>query len=269
MRFMRPLLALAVSAGLALAAPAGLAAAPKSTAQKAIQQKKKKHHHHYFAGTVVKVHHNKQKKGHGWIKVRVHHHHAKTAAAQAAPAKPAKKGATAASLTPKKGHHTVKVHVHPPTKYHHVVKGLVQGKAQVKTVGSGKNKTKVAVPGKLKMATKQIPAHFSQVKKGQHVHIHRKPGHHYASHVKIIHPSAQKKIPSPPSPSPWCSRPTRDRLDADGSSHAWKRKQDRRKPVLLPFARPGIQVLSVFTPMGLGGSGIYCRRWRTGGRMSR
>ena len=68
-----------------MTAPAGFAATARSTAQKAAQQKKKKHHHHWFAGTVVKVHHNKQKKGRGWIKVRVSRHRAKKPAnAQAA-----------------------------------------------------------------------------------------------------------------------------------------------------------------------------------------
>ena len=214
MRFMRPLLVLAVSSSFLLAAPASFAASARSTAQKAAQKKKKKVHHHWFGGTVVKVHHNKQKKGHGWIKVHVHHHTAKKPAnAQAAAAKPANNGAIAASK-PKKHYHTVKVHVHPPTKYHHVARGLVQGKTQVKTVGSGKNKTRVAVPGKLKMATKQIPAHFSEVKKGQHVHIHRQPGHHYASHVKIIHPSPQKKSsPAPVTQPEWPSRPPSDPPD--------------------------------------------------------
>jgi hypothetical protein len=75
-----------------------------------------------------------------------------------------------------------------------VAKGLVPGKTTTKTVGSGKNKTKVAVAGKPKMETKQIPASFHHVHKGQHVHVFRHAKqHHHATAVHIIHASAQKK----------------------------------------------------------------------------
>jgi hypothetical protein len=201
MRFVRPLLVLALSAAVGLT-PAALQAKPKTTAQKAAKLKKKHHHHHGFSGTVVKVHHNKQKKGHGTITVHVHHHHHKKTVAnapaaqpaQAKPAKPARTGATAIAKKHKKHHHLVKIHVTPQTKVEVVAKGLVPGKTTVKTVGSGKNKTKVPVTGKPKMATQHIPASFAHVHKGQHVHIHRHSiEHHHAKEVHIIHPSAQKQ----------------------------------------------------------------------------
>jgi hypothetical protein len=206
MRIVRSLLVLALLVGLT--APLPVFAAKRN----ALQQPKKKKHHHGISGTVVSVHHNKEQKGTGSIKVRVYPHQRKpgrnnnnNAANKQANNKPQanNKIAKAAVAQPKKQQpHTVKVHVHPHTKFAVVGKGLVPGKPQTKTVGSGKNKTKILVPGKPKMATLKIPAQFRHVKPGQHVHVHLAgDGHHNAKEVHI-HPQKSQQQQQANKPQP-------------------------------------------------------------------
>jgi hypothetical protein len=157
-----------------LLAPAGLDA-------QAIKQAKKKHKHTGISGTIAAIHHSKEKKGTGTIKVHLHHHKPKNQ--QKAQAKIAK---NAIAQKKKKKPHTVTVHINSKTKFAYVVKAPVAGKPKVKTVGRGNNKSKVAVPGKVKMATRKVPTHFRNVLTGQHVHVTLGAGHHHAHEVDIF-----------------------------------------------------------------------------------
>jgi hypothetical protein len=150
----------------------------------AVKQAKKKCRHHGISGTVIGVHHNKEEKGVGTIKVQLSHHKPKKQQAQAKVAK------NALAQPKKKKPHTVTVHVNPKTKFAYVFKALVGGQPQLKTVGKGKNKSVVAVPGKVKTATRKTPAAFRSVLKGQHVHV-KLGGHHHAKEVDIFPQKSQ------------------------------------------------------------------------------
>jgi hypothetical protein len=188
MSLFRAVLSLALLAVVCLALPETAAAARPGAAR----QKKKQHKHPVVSGSVVKVHHNKAQKGSGTITVLVRPKKNKqNANAQAGQAGAARKGAAAVGR--KKKPHTVKVHFNKQTKFAVVARGPVQGKAQRKTVGSGKNRATIVVPGKVKMKTQQAPAHASDVRKGQHVRVRIAQGKQNASHVHIVHASARKK----------------------------------------------------------------------------
>jgi hypothetical protein len=217
MRSVRPVLAAALFAGALLVLPTGKGAGPGAVQQPGKRQqralklllqqqqarnlllvKKRKKHHHGISGTVVSIHRNKQARGTGTIKLAVHHHRHRKVNPQAAvnpAAKAAKKavqvGAIKVGQQKKRRTHTVKIRFGNGTKFAVTVKGLVAGKPKVVTVGSGKNKGKVAVPTAPKMATRHLPTGSHALKKGQHVRvslhaIHRRT----ATSVRIIHPSA-------------------------------------------------------------------------------
>ena len=150
---------------LALAAFVGLAtvaaAAPRGT--KAVTPATKPHHHHTLHGVVESVHHD-QAKGHGEIKIKVaHHHHKKKAKSAAAAATPSKK---------KKHHDIVTVRVNSATKFDRVIHS--QGKVH------------------------RHKATFSDVHKGEHVHVVLSAAeHHVAKRVDIEVHTHNKKVTPP------------------------------------------------------------------------
>jgi hypothetical protein len=150
----------------------------------AVKQAKKKCRHHGISGTVLGVHHNKEEKGVGSIKVQLSPHKPKKQPGQAKVAK------NAIAQPKKKKPHTITVHVDPKTKFTYVYKALVGGQPQLKTVGKGKTRSVVAVPGKVKTATRKTPAAFRSVLKGQHVHVNL-GGRHHAKEVDIFPQKSQ------------------------------------------------------------------------------
>jgi hypothetical protein len=199
MCIVRSLPGLSLLVALLLALPiAGVGAAPRKQQGgagvkqkvKVKQQQKKNRNHHGLHGTVVSVHHAKGKAGSGIIKVRVHRHRHKHAGNQNVVAKVAK-GAIGQK---KKRHHTVQIHVNNATKFAAVFKGLVLGKPQVKTVGTGKAKARVVLPGKPKIAKRKVGVSFAAVRKGQHVHVKFVAKHHHlAWEVDILATGKRKQ----------------------------------------------------------------------------
>jgi hypothetical protein len=122
-----------------------------------------KKHHHTISGVVVEIDHNKDKKGHGLIKVRVHDHHGK------APGKDNKGGE--ARNKGKNDSHVVTAHVNHHTRFEKV---FHSGGGKGKGEGKGKGAT-----------TREVLAHFRDLEPGMHVRIKLDHGHH-AEEVSII-----------------------------------------------------------------------------------
>jgi hypothetical protein len=137
---MRTSLGACVVAALLLVAPS-FAAAPPSAAK----------HHHTITGKVLEVDHGQ--KGHGKIKIEVHHH----------------SKAPAVNNGDKNKHHVVTVTVNHETHFDKIIH----------TGGKGGE-------------TREVSAHFHDVKPGEHVRV--KVGHeHHAREVSIIVEHHRKK----------------------------------------------------------------------------
>ncbi len=221
MRSNRFILAAALVMGALLSTPLDLEARPDAVQQsrkaqrnavlqqqaKNLRLQHKKKVVHGISGTVVSIHHNKEAKGTGTITLAVHHAHRKHVGQNAANInakaaankvrgvnRPIKRGAVAIGQRPKKKANTVTIKFARGTKFAVTVRDLVQGKPQVKTVGSGKSKTKVLVAGKIKLETRNLPTNHTVVQKGQHLKITLHDlQHNNAREVHIIHPSAEPK----------------------------------------------------------------------------
>jgi hypothetical protein len=215
MRSIRPVLAAVLFTGaLLLVLPSGLEAKPRATQQPrkgqrvvnpVVQQQqanirlmliKKKVHHPSIHGTVVSVHRNKQVKGTGTIKLAVTRHHHKRNNVQVAGnavkvvKQPCQRQAMAIGQKKKRHTNTVTIHYGRTTRFALTVRGPVQGTKTV-TVGSGKNKAKVVVPGKVKIETRNLPIGSHRVEKGHQLRITlHDHNHHSATAVHVIHVSA-------------------------------------------------------------------------------
>jgi hypothetical protein len=212
----RSVLAAVLSASALLVLPVALQAKPRAVYQPRNGQRvvanvviqlqvqraiKHRRHYHTLRGTVVSVHQNKQVPGTGTIKLRVYPHHRKHANQVVAQARAngnvvqvvVKKAPcrAAASVGQQKKRHgrVVKIHYGKGTKFAVTVKGVFNHLVS-KTVGSGKNKTKV-VYNQPKVETHNLPSHVRHVQSGQHVRVVLHDPHqaHNAKDVQILHAS--------------------------------------------------------------------------------